>query len=50
MKDLLGGDVYKRQAKMNLKTVRNYSLCFDKKLRVAHWVAYPLHASYIRCV
>lgn len=32
---------------MNLKTVRNYSLCFDKKLRVAHWVAYPLHASYI---
>ena len=34
-------------AKMNLKTVRNYSLCFDKKLRVAHWVAYPLHASYI---
>ncbi len=34
-------------AKMNLKTARNYSLCFDKKLRVAHWVAYPLHASYI---
>lgn len=34
-------------AKMNLKTARNYSLCFDKRLRVAHWVAYPLHAAYI---
>jgi len=34
-------------AKMNLKTARNYSLCFDKKLRTAHWVAYPLHAAYI---
>lgn len=33
--------------KMNLKTVRNYSLCFDKTLRLAHWVAYPLHTSYI---
>lgn len=37
-------------AKMNLKTVRNYSLCFDKQLRVAHWVAYPLHAAYIGSV
>lgn len=37
-------------AKMDLKTVRNYSLCFDRKLRVAHWVAYPLHAAYIGSV
>lgn len=37
-------------AKMDLVRVRNYSLCFDKKLRVAHWVAYPLHASHIGSV
>jgi len=27
--------------------VRNYSLLYDKKYKVAYWVAYPLHSSYI---
>lgn len=28
------------------KTVRNYSMCFDKTKYAAQWVAYPLHACY----
>lgn len=27
--------------------VRNYSVCFDRDLRVSHWVAYPLTANYV---
>lgn len=27
--------------------VRNYSVCFDRELRVSHWVAYPLTANYV---
>lgn len=27
--------------------VRNYSVCFDKSLRVSHWVAYPLTTNYV---
>ncbi|WP_316831503.1 fimbrillin family protein [Pedobacter aquatilis] len=27
--------------------VRNYSMLYDKKYKMAYWVAYPLHASYI---
>ena len=27
--------------------VRNYAMLYDKKYKVAYWVAYPLHASYI---
>ena len=26
---------------------RNYTYCFDKELRVALWVAYPLHSCYL---
>ena len=26
--------------------VRNYSICYDRNRRVAHWVAYPLHTVY----
>ncbi|MEI7830918.1 MAG: DNA/RNA non-specific endonuclease, partial [Prolixibacteraceae bacterium] len=29
------------------KTVRNYSMMYDKKEKVAYWVAYPHHPSYI---
>ncbi len=29
------------------KTVRNYSMLFDTKEKIAYWVAYPLHSSYI---
>lgn len=29
------------------KTVRNYSMLFDKQERIAYWVAYPHHPSYI---
>lgn len=25
---------------------RNFTVCFDRDLRVAHWVAYPLHGCY----
>lgn len=28
------------------RNVRNFSLCYDKKLHVAHWVAYPMHTAY----
>lgn len=31
----------------NSKTVRNYSICFDKAKKAALWVAYPLHNAYI---
>ena len=27
--------------------VRNYSICFDTKKRVSHWVAYPLTTNYL---
>lgn len=36
--------------KLNGKTVRNYSLCFDKAKKAALWVAYPLHKAYIGSV
>lgn len=25
---------------------RNFTICYDRELRVAHWVAYPLHGCY----
>ncbi len=28
-------------------TVRNYSLLYDTEYKMAYWVAYPLHASYL---
>lgn len=28
------------------KIRRNYSMCFDKSKRAAHWIAYPLHSCY----
>lgn len=37
-------------AKLNDKTVRNFSLCFDKTKRAALWVAYPIHKSYVGSV
>jgi len=27
--------------------VRNYAMLYDKKYKLAYWVAYPMHASYI---
>lgn len=33
-------------ASLNNRNVRNYSFCYDKRLHVAHWVAYPLHTVY----
>lgn len=32
---------------LNNKTVRNYSICFDKSKKASLWVAYPLHSAYI---
>ena len=32
---------------LNSKTVRNFSLCFDKTKKAALWVAYPLHSAYL---
>lgn len=32
---------------VNAKTVRNYSMMYDKKEKIAYWVAYPHHPSYI---
>lgn len=32
---------------LNNKTVRNYSICFDKSKKAALWVAYPIHDVYI---
>jgi endonuclease G len=29
------------------KTVRNYSMMYDKKEKIAYWVAYPHHPSYL---
>jgi endonuclease G, mitochondrial len=31
----------------NNASVRNYALLYDKQYKMAYWVAYPLHASYI---
>ena len=33
-------------ATLNNRKVRNYTMCFDKNMHAAHWVAYPLHSSY----
>lgn len=30
------------------KTVRNYSICFDKTKKAALWVAYPIHSAYLK--
>jgi endonuclease G len=27
--------------------IRNYAMLYDKKLKMAYWVAYPLHSSYL---
>lgn len=35
-------------ASLDNKRVRNYSLCFDKSKKAALWVAYPIHAAYMR--
>jgi DNA/RNA endonuclease G (NUC1) len=32
---------------INTKSVRNYSFLFDKKEKIAYWVAYPHHPCYI---
>ncbi|MDR1091181.1 MAG: DNA/RNA non-specific endonuclease [Prevotella sp.] len=29
------------------QTVRNYSMLYDTKEKIAYWVAYPLHSSYL---
>lgn len=34
-------------AKLENKTARNYSICFDKTKKAALWVAYPLHTAYL---
>ena len=34
-------------ALINNKTIRNYSICFDKAKKAALWVAYPLHTVYL---
>lgn len=33
---------------LNNRTIRNYSLCFDKSKKAALWVAYPIHDSYLK--
>lgn len=33
---------------VNGKHVRNYSVCYDTRRRVSHWVAYPLHNCYVK--
>lgn len=33
---------------LNNKSVRNYSLCFDKTKKAALWVAYPIHTAYLK--
>ena len=33
---------------LNNKTVRNYSICFDKTKKAALWVAYPIHTAYLK--
>ncbi len=32
---------------LNQKSIRNYSICFDKSREAALWVAYPLHSAYL---
>lgn len=34
-------------ADLNKKTIRNFSLCFDKTKKAALWVAYPIHSIYL---
>ena len=34
-------------ALLNDKTIRNYSICFDKTKKAALWVAYPIHTAYL---
>lgn len=29
-------------------TARNYTICYDKKKRIANWVAYPIHECYMQ--
>lgn len=38
---------YQQVIKMYKPTVRNFSMLYDKKLKFAPWVAYPLHSSYM---
>jgi len=52
--ELISQDGYKtitHYTSMNVsntnKTVRNYSMLYDTKEKIAYWVAYPLHSSYI---
>ncbi len=33
---------------LNNKTIRNYSVCFDKTKKAALWVAYPIHQAYLK--
>lgn len=33
---------------LNNKTIRNYSICFDKSKKAALWVAYPIHNAYLK--
>ncbi|MBB4045199.1 endonuclease G [Bacteroides reticulotermitis] len=33
---------------LNNKTIRNYSICFDKSKKAALWVAYPIHTAYLK--
>ena len=35
-------------ALLNNKTIRNYSICFDKTKKAALWVAYPIHNAYLK--
>lgn len=35
-------------ASLNNKSVRNYTMCYDKEYKVARWVAYPLHSCYTK--
>lgn len=37
-------------ATLNNRSVRNFSFCFDKTKKVALWVAYPMHTSYLGAV
>lgn len=32
---------------LNNRSVRNYSICFDKTKKAALWVAYPIHNAYL---
>ena len=39
---------YKGTARPDMEgqMIRNYSMLYDKKMKMAHWVAYPLHRCY----